>query len=71
MKTYETKEECLKVNGEHAWYDVPKSNNGVSCAMYHEDGYCDWNDPKQKCHHCPATRNYTRTQAPKFEWIES
>lgn len=74
MKKYEMKEECLAVNGEHAWKEVSGDTLGgasISCAVYHTDGYCDWNDKREECYHCPATRSYTRTQAPKFEWIES
>jgi hypothetical protein len=70
MKQYATKEECLAVNGEHAWYDLNKGTS-IGCLVYHTDGYCSHNDPVMKCHHCPATKTYTRIQAPKFEWIES
>ena len=72
MKTYATKEECLAENGEHAWFTPPKSRDGFAeaCAVYHPDGHCDWNDPTEKCHHCPATRRYRRIQDPQYAWVE-
>ena len=69
MKTFETKEECLKENGEHAWYRLPPSN--ISCLVMHGEGGCPDAGPKEKCYHCPAYRSYTLTQAPRHEWIES
>lgn len=69
MKQFETKEECLKENGGHAWHKI-QDTSGMSCAVYHSDGYCSWDDPKEKCYHCLAERTFTRTQSPKFEWIE-
>ena len=74
MKTYSTKEGCIAENGEHAWYKPTGGDfggAGISCAVYHMDGFCDMNDPMEKCHHCPAVRHYRRVQAPRFEWIES
>lgn len=68
MKQYETPEECIKINGEHAWQDIPSS--GMACAVMHYDNYCDWDERRQKCYHCPATRRYARTVAPKFEWVD-
>ena len=68
MKEYTTTEECLKVNGEHAWKELPKS--GISCAVYHSDGYCSWNDPVFKCYHCPARKTYTRKQAAVYGWVD-
>lgn len=70
MKQYQTKEECIKEKGEHAWHEV-KKDSMLGCAVYHADGYCSWNDPTEQCYHCPAKRSYTRTQPAIFEWIES
>lgn len=69
MKTYNTKEECLKENGEHAWYKF-ENTSGISCLVYHTDGYCSHNEPVWNCYHCPARKVYTRTQAEIFEWVE-
>jgi hypothetical protein len=69
MKKYDTKEECLKVNGEHAWHEVI-DNSGMSCLVYHTDGYCSNNDPLKQCYHCPARKIYTRVQPATFEWQE-
>ena len=68
MKTYKTKEECIEVNGQHAWYSLPKSS--ISCLVYHPDGHCSWNDPQEKCYHCPAKRTYTRTQREIYNWVD-
>ncbi len=70
MKQYETKEECLGYNGEHAWYEV-KDHSGMTCLVYHADGYCSDNDPVMKCYHCPARKTYTRKQPVVFEWVEN
>ena len=70
MKKYKTKEQCIEVNGEHAWKKVER-DFGMSCAVDHLDGHCSYNDPQEECWHCPAVRTYSRTQAPVFEWIES
>lgn len=69
MKQYTTKEECIKENGEHAWYIV-KKEGGTVCAVMHYDGYCSWNDPIERCYHCPVRRTYTRKQPEIFEWVE-
>lgn len=68
MTKYETTEECLKVNGEHAW--VKNESKGISCLVYHADGYCSWNDPSYNCYHCPAKKTYTRIQAPQYQWVD-
>lgn len=70
MKKFETKEECLKVNGEHAWYEI-KNSSIIGCAVFHPDGYCSRNDPIKKCYHCPAQKHYTRKQPAIFEWVEN
>jgi hypothetical protein len=70
MKTFETKEECLKEMGEHCWVEVIK-NNDMSCLVDHQDGYCSHNDRVEKCNHCPARKTYTRTQSAQFNWLEN
>ena len=68
MKQYDTPEECLAINGEHAWRELPRSH--VSCLVLHPDGYCPLNDKKEKCYHCPALRQYTRQQSEIFSWVD-
>jgi hypothetical protein len=68
MEEFYSKEECLEINGNHYWYDLPVEMTG--CLIYHEDGYCTHNDRRQKCALCPAKRRYTRVVAPKWDWVD-
>ena len=68
MKQYQTIEQCLEENGEHAWYNA--ENKFGLCLVYHQDGHCSWNDYVKKCYHCPATLAYRQTQMAISEWVD-
>ncbi len=68
-KQFATKEECLKENGEHVWSESFDPNPNMNCLVYHEDGHCDWHDPKRICYHCPAEQTLQVTQREVKEWV--